>query len=152
MIGILGFNSQQELGIFLFTTMSRMALGPTQSPIQCVLGALSVGVKRPGREADHSPPSSAKVKECVELYLHPQYAFMAWCSVNKKAQGQLYLYHQCGFQHNGSTTDQILCIHQILEKKLDYNEAVCQLFIGFEKAYESGEEYFTIFSLNLVSL
>jgi hypothetical protein len=29
-----------------------------------------VGVKRPGREADHSPPSSAEVKEFVELYLH----------------------------------------------------------------------------------
>jgi hypothetical protein len=28
------------------------------------------GVKRPGREADHSPPSSAEGKECVELYLH----------------------------------------------------------------------------------
>jgi hypothetical protein len=28
------------------------------------------GVKRPGREADHSPPSSDEVKECVELYLH----------------------------------------------------------------------------------
>jgi len=27
-----------------------------------VTGALSVGVKRPGREADHSPTSSAKVK------------------------------------------------------------------------------------------
>jgi hypothetical protein len=25
--------------------------------------ALSLGVKRPGRKADHSPPSSAKVKE-----------------------------------------------------------------------------------------
>jgi hypothetical protein len=24
------------------------------------------GVKRPGREADHSPPSSAEVKECVD--------------------------------------------------------------------------------------
>jgi hypothetical protein len=38
--------------------------------IQWVPGALSLGVKRPGREADHSPPSSAEVKECVELYLH----------------------------------------------------------------------------------
>jgi hypothetical protein len=27
-------------------------------------------VMRPGREADHSPPSSAWVKEWVELYLH----------------------------------------------------------------------------------
>jgi hypothetical protein len=29
-----------------------------------------MGVKRPGREADHSPPSSAEVKECVELHFH----------------------------------------------------------------------------------
>jgi hypothetical protein len=28
------------------------------------------GVKQLGSEADHSPPSSAKVKECMELYLH----------------------------------------------------------------------------------
>jgi len=28
------------------------------------------GVKRLGREADNSPPSSAEIKECVELYLH----------------------------------------------------------------------------------
>jgi hypothetical protein len=28
------------------------------------------GVKHPGGEADHSHPSSAEVKECVELYLH----------------------------------------------------------------------------------
>jgi hypothetical protein len=28
------------------------------------------GVKRPEREADHSPPSSVKVKECVELYIY----------------------------------------------------------------------------------
>jgi hypothetical protein len=35
-----------------------------------VLGALSLGVKRPGCEADHSPPPRAEVKEYVELYLH----------------------------------------------------------------------------------
>jgi len=29
-----------------------------------------LGVKRPGREASHSPPPSAEVEECVELYLH----------------------------------------------------------------------------------
>jgi hypothetical protein len=38
-----------------------MALGSTQPPIQRVPGALSLGVKRPGREADRSPPSSAEV-------------------------------------------------------------------------------------------
>jgi len=37
-------------------------MGPTQPPIQWVVGALSLGVKQPGREADHSPPSSAEVE------------------------------------------------------------------------------------------
>jgi hypothetical protein len=68
-IGVLGFDSRQEMGIFLITA-SRTALRPTQPPIQWVPGALSLGVKRPGREADHSPPSSAEVTECMELYLH----------------------------------------------------------------------------------
>jgi hypothetical protein len=58
---------QQGLGIFLFTTASRPVLGPTQLPIQSVPAGLSLGVKRPGHEADHSPPFSADVKECVEL-------------------------------------------------------------------------------------
>jgi hypothetical protein len=35
----------------------------TQPPIQWVSGAFSPGVKRPGREADHSPPASAEVKK-----------------------------------------------------------------------------------------
>jgi hypothetical protein len=52
-----------------------------------------LGVKRPGREADYSPPFSAEVKECLELYISslPQYAFIVWCSVKEKAQGQFYL-------------------------------------------------------------
>jgi hypothetical protein len=64
------FDSRRGLGIFLFTTVSRTALGPTQPPIQWVPGALSLGAKRPASEAGHSPPSSAEVKEWVELYLH----------------------------------------------------------------------------------
>jgi hypothetical protein len=42
--------------------------------------------------------------------------------------------HQYGFR--GSTTDQIFCIHQILEKKWDYNETVHQLFIDLKKPYD----------------
>jgi hypothetical protein len=61
-IGVLGFDSRRGLGIFFFTTASRMALVHTHSRIQWVTGTLSVGVKRPGREADHSPPSSTEVK------------------------------------------------------------------------------------------
>jgi hypothetical protein len=45
-------------------------VGPTQPPIQWVPGTLSLGVKRSGRKADHSPPSSAEVKEYTELYLY----------------------------------------------------------------------------------
>jgi hypothetical protein len=69
----LGFDSRRRgLGILLFTTPSRTALGPTQRPIQSVPGALSLGVKRPGRQADHSPPSSAKVKNAWNYTSTPQ--------------------------------------------------------------------------------
>jgi hypothetical protein len=50
---MIGVNSQQGLGIFLFDTVSRPTLEPTQPPIQWVLGALSLGVKEPECEADH---------------------------------------------------------------------------------------------------
>jgi len=50
------------MGFSVFARASRPALGPTRSPIQWVLGALIPGVKRPGRESDHSPPPSAEVK------------------------------------------------------------------------------------------
>jgi hypothetical protein len=44
--------------------------GATLLPIQWVPLFLFLGVKRQGREADHSSPCSAEVKECVGLYLH----------------------------------------------------------------------------------
>jgi len=49
---------------------SRPALGPIQLPEKWVQG-LSRGKVRPGRAADHSPPSSAAVIGRVELYLYP---------------------------------------------------------------------------------
>jgi len=52
-----------ELGIYLFDTVSRSALGPTQPPIQWLTRALFLGIKPPRREADHAPPSSTKVKD-----------------------------------------------------------------------------------------
>jgi hypothetical protein len=59
-----GFESRQVVGIFfLATAVSRPALAPPPQPlIQWAPGALSLGVKRQGREADHSPPFSAEVK------------------------------------------------------------------------------------------
>jgi hypothetical protein len=60
----------------IFSTSSRPALGSTQPPIQWVPGALSPGVKRPGREADHSLPTSAEVKKMWIGTSTPPYAFM----------------------------------------------------------------------------
>jgi hypothetical protein len=56
------FPAGATIGCFPFATVSRPALGPTQPHIQWVLGALSLGVKRQEREADHSPPRTSEVK------------------------------------------------------------------------------------------
>jgi hypothetical protein len=49
-----GFDFRQGQEISLYSAVFRQALGPTQHPIQWVLGALSLGLKRPGPEADHT--------------------------------------------------------------------------------------------------
>jgi hypothetical protein len=67
---MIGVRFPAEAGNFLLDTVSRPILGPAQPTTQWVPWCLSLGVKRPGREADHSPPSSTEARECVELYLH----------------------------------------------------------------------------------
>jgi len=72
-----------------------------QHPIQWVPGALSLGVKRPAREADHSPPSSAEIKNewnctstsTIRLHGYVQYNLRRskisyWCRTHSK---ELYL-------------------------------------------------------------
>jgi hypothetical protein len=46
-----------------------------------------------GREADHSPLSSAEVKEWVELYLHSPNPPSGCGAQLGGSQGQLYLLH-----------------------------------------------------------
>jgi hypothetical protein len=77
------FSIGSEKG-FLFCTASRPVLGPTQSPIRQVMGAVSPGVHRPGHESDHPPPSSVAVKNEWRYTSTPPYAFMAWCLVTHK--------------------------------------------------------------------
>jgi hypothetical protein len=45
--------------------------------------------------------------------------------------------HQCWFHHSRSTTNQILYVRQILEKKWEYSRTVHYLFIDLKKAYDS---------------
>jgi hypothetical protein len=52
------------------------ALGPNQPPIHWVPRTISQGVKRLGREADHSPPTIAEVKKMWIYIPTPPYAFM----------------------------------------------------------------------------
>jgi len=60
-----------ELKYCSFSTASRPALGPTQPPIQWV-----PGVKRPGREDEHSPPSSSEVRNAWSYTCITPYVFM----------------------------------------------------------------------------
>jgi hypothetical protein len=58
-----GFDSRQGKYIFSSSSSSQRPdrLRPTQPPNQWVTVDLSQGVKRPGREADHSPSSNVEV-------------------------------------------------------------------------------------------
>jgi hypothetical protein len=81
------------MGLILFATASRPALGPTQPPIRRLRGLFPPGVKRPGREADHFPPFSAEVKNTWNYIstspyafktVWKRYVFMAWCLVEHR--------------------------------------------------------------------
>jgi hypothetical protein len=72
-----GVGVRVPVGSRIFSKSSRLALRSTQPPVQWVPGALSPGVKRPGREADHSPPTSAEVKKTWIYTSTPPYAFTA---------------------------------------------------------------------------
>jgi len=53
-------NINSDLFDFRNFRKTKPALGPTQPPIPWVPEAPSLGVKRPGRETHHSPPSRAE--------------------------------------------------------------------------------------------
>jgi hypothetical protein len=69
--------------IFIFSTTSRPVLGSTEPPDQWVPVALSLGVKRPGRKFDDSPPSSTDIKGGGAIPPLHNNTLMAWCLINK---------------------------------------------------------------------
>jgi hypothetical protein len=73
------FISWRGQEIFLFSIPPTLALEPTHPPVQYVLGAVSLGVKQQGCEADHSPPSSSKNKN--DGAIHPFPHIPTWHSV-----------------------------------------------------------------------
>jgi hypothetical protein len=87
MIGVLGFNSQWRLGIFLFTAASRTTLGPTYPPIQGLPGALSLGVKL----TTHLQ-LVLKSRMCGAIMTLSQYIFMVWCLVKHRGNLTFYLF------------------------------------------------------------
>jgi hypothetical protein len=58
----------------------------------CPMGTrgLSLGIKRPVRETDHSPPSSAEVKNAWSYTSTPQYVLMTWCLVKHRNNFTFY--------------------------------------------------------------
>jgi hypothetical protein len=70
-----GIGARVPVGSRILSTSSRPALGSTQPSIQWEQMALPPGVKRPGREADHSPPARAEVRKTWIYTSTPPYAF-----------------------------------------------------------------------------
>jgi hypothetical protein len=87
---IIGVRVPAGAGNFSLHHRVQTGWGPTQPPVQWVPGAVPLGKKLPGREADNSPQSSVEVKNEWSYTSTPQYAFIAWYSA--KSQGQLYLF------------------------------------------------------------
>jgi hypothetical protein len=77
-----GVRVQLPVASRIFFTLSRTSVRPTQLPIQS---------KQSGREADHSPPTSAEVKKTWIYTSTPPYVFMSQCLINL-AHEQLYFY------------------------------------------------------------
>jgi len=72
------------LGYFPFPTASKQALSPPSFLSNGYWGALFLGIKRPEREANQSPPSSSEVKNEWSLPPLRQHIFMACCLVKHR--------------------------------------------------------------------
>ena len=89
-----GFKSRCVQGIILLSRRCILILGP-QSPLINIYGeeTHSWGLKRPERKADHSPPSSAEVRNYFVCILTPNLTLMSYTGTNLPSKGVL---ENCG--------------------------------------------------------
>jgi hypothetical protein len=71
-------------GFPFFGTTFRLVPGSAHSPMQSVPGSLSLGVKWPVHEADHSPSSSAEFMNAWSYTTTHLYTFMARCLIKQE--------------------------------------------------------------------
>jgi hypothetical protein len=76
-----GVGVRVPVGLRIFSSPRRpdRLCGPPELISNVYRGALSPGVKRPGREVDHSPPTSAEVKKMCGS-IHPLPYTPSWRS------------------------------------------------------------------------
>jgi hypothetical protein len=140
--GLRGFESMQGLEVFPVTTASIPALGTAQPLTQWVPGSLSQGVKRLGREADHSPPSSAVVKNAWSCTSAPEFAFMAWYSKHRGSFTYLFFnFYSAGYVFLFSNVDMLKCV------LLPYC-TVCSVFNYASFIYDLTLPYLSVCILN----
>jgi hypothetical protein len=83
-----------EHSVFLFSIASRRTLGRMRSPIQWVPEIL-LGDKAARRQADHSPPSNAEVKNTWSYTSTLPNVFMAWCLIKHRGNCVYMLSQYC---------------------------------------------------------
>jgi hypothetical protein len=103
----LEIDSRQGQGIFLYSTASSPALGPTQPPVQWVLGGTFNGVKPSVGEAYRSPPFTQKYAALVHNFRNylPQRRFLS-----SRVYHCVFLETQLTFQRN--TTSHIFILRK----------------------------------------
>jgi hypothetical protein len=79
---------------------------------------------QPGRKANHSPPSSAKVKNGWSYTSTPLYVFMAWCLVK---YGIYVFTAWCLVKYRDNFTFTLLAPHDIMAYSNDYNNEPCEM-------------------------
>jgi len=73
----IGIRFPAEIWVFFISTVSKLALGPTQPAVHWVTRTLSLQVKQQGHDTDYSPPSSAEFNNAWSYTSTPSYAVMA---------------------------------------------------------------------------